>query len=629
MRHNRNISTVAIGWRIGLSMLITLFIVGTIGYLYASEHLERVQITAYANNQKLDVRSLQNASANDAQNNSGVLEQTQALKAIAGRSVVSKAQVVKSGGVIVLAEDPFIAGQRNKDPDIQAAIDAGEVTEESTEDEASGDDIFKFVSPVLLDGRRDALFVTYNTSISDQRLSDVRLTLILTGLLTLLVGAFIFHLVAGRWLMRDHRFALSRASLDGLTGLANQRSFAVDLGRVTSASERIGDLYSLVMIDIDDFRTVNDEEGRTAGDRMLTEVAEILEKQGLSDVPYRLGDDDFALLMPGSHYDAAVLLAEDLVTKLRQRGIRASIGVSTMRLGVRGEVVEAEAAAALKEARRRGGGNFVHFEELRGEVNVAQPDKIEAVRHLIAEEGLTTAFQPIWNFETRSVMGYEALTRPDPRYGLNGPAEAFDVAEQMGQVHRLDEICVRNAFLTSGGISPDRLLFVNLSPQTLDIDAGDGDWLLETSLVSRRPRGQIVIEVTERFGGRMLPVMKRLQTLKDEGFKIALDDIGTGNSGLEMMGRIDADFIKIDRSIVNGAEKQASARAVLTAMALFAEQTGTFVIAEGIEDAEMLQYVQSLAEPELGIPTVVHGGQGYGLGRPSVEVPLDPVWPLD
>ena len=203
------------------------------------------------------------------------------------------------------------------------------------------------------------------------------------------------------------------------------------------------------------------------------------------------------------------------------------------------------------------------------------------------------------------------------------------MAEQMGQVHRLDEICVRNAFLTSGGIPPDKLLFVNLSPQTLDIDAGDGAWLPETSLVPKRARGQIVIEVTERFGGRMVPVMKRLLALKEEGFKIALDDIGTGNSGLEMMGRIEADFIKIDRSIVNGAEKQASARAVLTAMALFAEQTGTFVIAEGIEDAEMLQYVQSLAEPELGIPTVVHGGQGYGLGPPSVEVPLDPVWPLD
>ena len=410
MRRNRDISTIAIGWRIGLSMLITLFIVGTIGYLYAAEHLERVQIAAYANNQKLDVRSLQNASANDAQNNSGVLEQTQALKAIAGRSVVSKAQVVKSGGVIVLAEDPFIAGQRNKDPDIQAAVDTGRVTAESTEDEASGDDIFKFVSPVLLDGRRDALFVTYNTSISDQRLSDVRLTLILTGLLTLLVGALIFHLVAGRWLMRDHRFALSRASLDGLTGLANQRSFAVDIGRVTSASERIGDIYSLVMLDIDDFRSINDEEGRKAGDRKLMEVAEVLEKQGLSDLPYRLGDDDFALLMPGSHYEAAVSLAEELSTELHQKGTRASIGVSTMRLGVRGEVVEAEAAAALKEARRRGGGNFVHFEELRGEVNVAQPDKIEAVRHLIAEEGLTTAFQPIWSFETQEVMG----SRPSP-----------------------------------------------------------------------------------------------------------------------------------------------------------------------------------------------------------------------
>ena len=148
-------------------------------------------------------------------------------------------------------------------------------------------------------------------------------------------------------------------------------------------------------------------------------------------------------------------------------------------------------------------------------MNVVQPDKIEAVRHLIAEEGLTTAFQPIWNFETRSVMGYEALTRPDPRYGLNGPAEAFDVAEQMGQVHRLDEICARNAFLTSGGIPSDKLLFVNLSPQTLDIDAEDGNWFLETAAVSKRPREQIVIEVTERFGGRMVPVMKRLLALKE------------------------------------------------------------------------------------------------------------------
>ena len=324
---------MAIGWRIGLSMLITLFIVGTIGYLYAAEHLERVQIAAYSNNQKLDVRSLQNASANDAQNNSGVRQQTQALKVIAGRSEVSKAQIVGAGGKIVLAEDPFFEGEKNTDLDIQAAVDTGQVTAESTEDKNSGDDIFKFVSPVLVNGRRDALFVTYNTSISDQRLSDVRLTLILTGLLTLLIGAFVFHLVAGRWLMRDHRFALSRASLDGLTGLANQRSFAVDIGRVTSASERIGDIYSLIMLDIDGFRTINEEEGRKAGDLKLVEVAEVLEKQGLSDVPYRLGDDDFALLMPGSHYDAAVSLAENLSTELQQRGNRASIGVSTMRPG--------------------------------------------------------------------------------------------------------------------------------------------------------------------------------------------------------------------------------------------------------------------------------------------------------
>ncbi len=484
------------------------------------------------------------------------------------------------------------------------------------------------MDPIVIGGRQEALYTTYNSSISDDRLSDVRLTLLATGILTLLIGSAVFHLVEGRRLLRDHQFALDRASVDGLTGLSNQRTFATDLGRTSAASERVGDLLSLVFVDIDEFKTTNDDVGRKAGDEELIAIARLLEKQGLSDVPYRIGGDEFALLMPDANSDAAVEVARGIFSDLCAHGIRTSIGVSTVRPGIKGEVVHSEALEAMREARRRGGGGVVHFDELRGVVSVVAPDKAEAVRRLMNEEGLTTVFQPIWDFSTKQVMAYEALTRPDPRYGLEGPAEAFDIAQQMGQVHRLDEICVRNAFLTSGGISPDQLLFVNLTPQTLDIDASREKWVQEAAHVSNRSPDQIVIEVTERFGGRGARVMQRLQTMKEQGFKIAIDDVGTGNSGLEMLGKINADFIKIDRSIVADAPVDASARALITAMALFAEQTGTFVIAEGIEDTGTLEYLRSLAEPTLGIPTIVNGGQGYGLGRPSVEVEKDPVWPL-
>jgi len=100
--------------------------------------------------------------------------------------------------------------------------------------------------------------------------------------------------------------------------------------------------------------------------------------------------------------------------------------------------------------------------------------------------------------------------------------------------------------------------------------------------------------VTERFGGRTASVIKCLQRLRTQGFKIALDDVGTGNSGLEMLRRVNAEYVKIDRSIVVAAATDPGARAVLMAMATFARQTGAYVIAEGIEDDETLAFLQQI-----------------------------------
>jgi EAL domain-containing protein (putative c-di-GMP-specific phosphodiesterase class I) len=133
--------------------------------------------------------------------------------------------------------------------------------------------------------------------------------------------------------------------------------------------------------------------------------------------------------------------------------------------------------------------------------------------------------------------------------------------------------------------------------------------------------GDVVVEVTERFGGRTPSVVKSLKRLRQQGFKIAVDDVGTGNSGLEMLRKIHAEFVKLDRSIVTAAATEPGARAVLMAMATFARQTGAFVIAEGIEDADTLQFLRGINEAhELSSDAIIQGGQGYGLGRPSSEI---------
>jgi EAL domain-containing protein (putative c-di-GMP-specific phosphodiesterase class I) len=130
------------------------------------------------------------------------------------------------------------------------------------------------------------------------------------------------------------------------------------------------------------------------------------------------------------------------------------------------------------------------------------------------------------------------------------------------------------------------------------------------------------VEVTERFGGRMASVLKSLRRLRAQGFQLALDDVGTGNSGLEMLREVGAEFVKLDRSVIAAAPVEANARAVLMAMATFARQTGAYVIAEGIEDETVLDYIRTIDETiPRDIATMIQGGQGYGLGRPSPTVP--------
>jgi EAL domain-containing protein (putative c-di-GMP-specific phosphodiesterase class I) len=219
----------------------------------------------------------------------------------------------------------------------------------------------------------------------------------------------------------------------------------------------------------------------------------------------------------------------------------------------------------------------------------------------------------------------EALARPWEGYGFTGPAEAFAVAEKVGRGPELDALCRAAALARASELPPDALLFLNLSPQTLERDALGGDRLVRAVRDAGLEPDRVVLEITERSQARVEQVAGEAARLRGLGFRIALDDVGVGNSGLEMLRRLDLDFVKVDQSVIAGAVDDVNVQAVLVAIVAYAHRAGAFVIAEGIESTRVLDFVQHANELEVMRSLSIEGGQGYLLGRPSTDVPPQPL----
>jgi diguanylate cyclase (GGDEF)-like protein len=611
--------------RLGLSLAITLAVVGLTGYALIASQLQRQQIANYSSALRGDVHRIEVVGARARTSALGMATIGRVLGAIATSPGVVQALLVDPRGIVVAGGSPQSGvDSRDLDPRIGATLRHG-VVYEGPEARSGGAKGFEFLTPVRLWNGRYALEIGYDHRFLDSNLASVRGVLLLTGLLALIVGALVFYLVGGRSLMRSHRIALQRGMRDGLTDLPNHRAFQEDLLRAVASANRHDQHLGLAVLDIDDFKILNDRHGHAHGDAMLKRVATILRTGRIEDRPYRLGGDEFAILLPCVEAQGAGRFAKRLSSALTTAEAMVSIGICDLRPGESGESLRAEADAALYDAKRRGGRRVVSFDEIRDRVVITTLERTDRVRRLIDEAGLSTVIQPIWDLRSQTLLGVEALTRPDAKYGFANPGEVFDLAEQIGRMHELDVLCVGSALAhVPAELPAGTLLFLNLSPQTLDVDADGNDWFLE--LVERSPLTpeRVVIEVTERLGGRSASVARSLSRLREHGFKLALDDVGTGNSGLEMLRKLDAEFVKIDRSIVSAATTERNARAVLMAMATYGRQTGSFVIAEGIADKETLDFLGQIGDRDLHADRIIQGGQGYALGRPGPHLASTP-----
>jgi|GEM_PF-42043 len=236
---------------------------------------------------------------------------------------------------------------------------------------------------------------------------------------------------------------------------------------------------------------------------------------------------------------------------------------------------------------------------------------VDALLQILAEESLSAVFQPIVSLKNGSVLGHEALIRGKPGSPLARPDALFACATRMGLLFEVDTLCQRIALAAArdSGLAGLGKLFLNIHPASLRERAYQGSPLVKAIEAFGVPPSQVVIELTERQAIHDFAAFESgLRAYRDAGFRVAVDDAGAGYSSLQAIAEVSPDYIKVDRSLVQGIDAAPNKRALLSVVAQFAGQIGTRLIAEGIETmAEMTTLI------ELG----VEFGQGFYLARPE------------
>ncbi|MGA3561536.1 putative bifunctional diguanylate cyclase/phosphodiesterase [Melissospora conviva] len=415
------------------------------------------------------------------------------------------------------------------------------------------------------------------------------------------------------------------AHQDPLTGLPNRLAFNRELQRHVRHRRPV----TVLLLDLDGFKQVNDRFGHATGDQLLTAVAErmrhALDGEG---VLARVGGDEFAVLVDGVREHDPELIARRLLAALGPAGpdddiaghCTASIGIAAYGPQHSGQAdLLRDADIAMYAAKEAGKSAYrVCTPALRRQA-VSRAELIADLRRALAEGGqLELAYQPIVAVGTGAMSGAEALVRwRHPRHGLLGPDRFLPLAEEIGLIVAVDRWVLREACRAAAGwqeLAPGLTVAVNISPANLrrpGLAADVAEVVRDTGLAP----AALTLELTETalIDGTET-VLERLRQLRAIGVRIAIDDFGTGYSSLSYLHRIPATELKIDQSFVarlGGADPQAYATVAMVSK--LAAAFDLVVVAEGVETEE-----QHRAVAEIGCPH----GQGYRYGRPATLAQL-------
>lgn len=425
---------------------------------------------------------------------------------------------------------------------------------------------------------------------------------------------------------RAEEMARELAETDPLTGCLNRRSVAPATEALMKACAERGERVAFVMIDIDNFKRINDANGHSVGDAILMacarRIGDLLPERGLLA---RLGGDEFACVVPfhPGMADRVDELAERLIQEvarpvhLGDLRVEVTVSVGLARSDLSADLARAVDAqellhmadVAMYQAKKAGKNRYFWFESPMESELRFRSDLERAMR-----EGLPAGeFMPFYeqqiDLSTGRIVGFEMLARwKSPRFGMVGPEVFIPVAEEIGLIAELSERLIRQALNDAREWAPGLTLSVNISPLQLR-DPWFAQKLLKMLVEANFPPSRLEIEITESCLHDNIGLVRTLITsLKNQGVAISLDDFGSGYSSLAQLRSLPFDRLKIDRSFVTAMPGNRDNATIVQAITSLGEGLGLPITAEGVENDEVVAELQKLGQ---------FMAQGYLYGRPE------------
>ncbi|GLY06384.1 MULTISPECIES: EAL domain-containing protein [Actinoplanes] len=426
--------------------------------------------------------------------------------------------------------------------------------------------------------------------------------------------------VALRGIRRQQEELERLALVDPLSGLRNRTGYSMALAQRLDH----GLPAATVLIDVDDFKMINDTLGPAAGDQLLRRIAERLrDRCADSELPARLGGDEFAVLLPldepaaAEHSTARLLqtLAEPLRVGDQQLLLHASAGIAIAVPGETADEVLRNADIAMYAAKEAGKASAVLFEPRMRQDMVGHARVAGELRDGILRGELRLLYQPVYDLVTGAVSGAEALVRwQHPHRGFVSPAEFIPVAEKSGLIVPLGSWVLREACSQlhrwRGELGDAAIEAVNVNVAVRQLrQAGFVDEVAAVLSEHDLQPVNLILEVTESSVADGWQVSETLEALHRMGVRLALDDFGTGQSSLSLLRAFPVDVLKLDKSFVDGIASGADRGrlAVAAAVAQLAEHLKLKAVAEGIESRDQMDRLR-----EMGY----RYGQGYFMAKP-------------
>jgi diguanylate cyclase (GGDEF)-like protein len=415
------------------------------------------------------------------------------------------------------------------------------------------------------------------------------------------------------------------AARDPLTDLFNQRVFNDFMAYESKRAKRHGYSFALMVIDCDNFKSINDNYGHGFGDLFLQTLADILENEKRDeDIVARYGGDEFTIILPECNENGALAVANRIARKIADKkivapdgtkvGLTISIGISVYPDHTTSQKDMFMIADAMMYHAKDQGKNSVRLathEDIQMILNDKQ-HKSSLLTTAIENNQIVPFFQPIQK-STKNEDGlviHELLMRIRQDDKLISAFEFIEIAESMGLINKMDLMVIEKAFEQIKHTNYEGLLFINLSPKSLIVSnfIDNINDLVEKYAIDKN---KIVFEITERETVKNFSLLEKfVQNLKSEGFKFAIDDFGSGFSSFHYIKKFPIDYLKIDGDFIINIQNDPKDKAFVHSIVTLAQELNIQTIAEFVENEDIVKVLESME---------VDYHQGYHIGRPSEE----------